>query len=592
MRHLQTRQKFFLSRLLLTAALTAAAIFVVRRSVQEHVRKEILEDLLNSTTTFQNFEREQQLTLLHSAELLANLPSLKALMTTQHEATIQDASADIWRVSGCDLLLLAGRSGQVVALHATTPWFSRSLAQKLLDDSLQQEDARHWWPEGDRLYEVVLQPVYFGSPEDDSPLGMLAVGHEIDEVAAQEISHVASGQVAFTYGTRLAVSTLSPPQKQELASQQMNWTQSAGKTQELLLGGERFLLTSIELSPGGNPPVVMSVFKSYDKAIEFLDGLTRLIIWLGLGTVLAGMAAVLLLSDTFTRPLNNLVGAVRALEEGDFDYSLQVRQGGELAEVTAAFDKMRQTLKGAQQRLLEAERLATIGRMASSISHDLRHPLTAIVANAEFMCEDNLSVKQKEEFYREVRLAVDRMNDLIESLLEFSRTRESLHLVHGSVEEVIERAVRLIRARPEFGSIGISVSKEGRGEGQFDAKKLQRAFENLLVNACEAVSPYSGRIDLRIRETHEGLEIRIQDNGPGIPESIRDRLFTPFVSFGKENGTGLGLTVAQKILQEHGGSIMLESTTPGCTVFRILLPLIASSEEIARVNFRKPVHGL
>ena len=304
------------------------------------------------------------------------------------------------------------------------------------------------------------------------------------------------------------------------------------------------------------------------------------------------MAAVLLLSDTFTRPLNNLVGAVRALEEGDFDYSLQVRQGGELAEVTAAFDKMRQTLKGAQQRLLEAERLATIGRMASSISHDLRHPLTAIVANAEFMCEDNLSVKQKEEFYREVRLAVDRMNDLIESLLEFSRTRESLHLVHGSVEEVIERAVRLIRARPEFGSIGISVSKEGRGEGQFDAKKLQRAFENLLVNACEAVSPYSGRIDLRIRETHEGLEIRIQDNGPGIPESIRDRLFTPFVSFGKENGTGLGLTVAQKILQEHGGSIMLESTTPGCTVFRILLPLIASSEEIARVNFRKPVHGL
>jgi len=101
------------------------ATIVVRQSVREHVQKEIVGSLLNSTATFQNFEREHELSLTHSAELLANLPSLKALMTTQHAATIQDASTDLWRLGGSDLFLLADRTGKVVALHATTPLFSR-----------------------------------------------------------------------------------------------------------------------------------------------------------------------------------------------------------------------------------------------------------------------------------------------------------------------------------------------------------------------------------------------------------------------------------------------------------------------------------
>jgi signal transduction histidine kinase len=260
--------------------------------------------------------------------------------------------------------------------------------------------------------------------------------------------------------------------------------------------------------------------------------------------------------------------------------------------VTAAFDEMRQNVQKTQQRLLEAEQFATIGRMASSISHDLRHPLTAIVANAEFQCEGNLTQSQREELYKEVRLAVERMTDMIESLLEFSRTRESLHLMRGNVEETIECALRMVRARPEFEAVPISISCEGASECwfEFDPKKLQRVFDNLLVNACEAVSRDSGRIEVVLRETPKGLEIRFKDNGPGVPESIRDKLFMPFVSFGKERGTGLGLTVAQKIIQEHGGSIVLESAAPGATVFKLFLPLTASPEDITSTNAVRQAH--
>ncbi len=593
MPRLQMRTKFFLSRLLIGAVLTVTATIVVRQSVQEHVQKEIVGSLLNSTATFQSFEREHELTLMHSAELLANLPSLKALMTTQHAVTIQDASTDLWHLGGSDLFLLADRTGKVVALHATAPLFSHTHAQELLQNSLQHEDSRHWWVDGDHLYEVILRPIFFGAPSDNSPLGVLAVGHETDERAAQEISRIASGDVAFSWGNTITVSTLPPVQRAELARQVPNAPRHGmGDVREIRLSGERFLLTSVELAPGDGLPIIMYVLKSYDRAVEFLDSLTRLIIWLGLGAVLVATAGVLLIADTFTRPLNNLVKAVRALERGDFGYPLEVRQGDELAEVTAAFDEMRQNVQKTQQRLLEAEQYATIGRMASSISHDLRHPLTAIVANTEFLCEGDLTQSQREELNREVRLAVERMTDLIESLLEFSRTRESLHLVRGNVEEAIERAVQMARARPEFEGIAISVGCDGGSECwfDFDPKKLQRVFDNLLVNACEAVSRDSGRIEVMLCETPKGLEIRFKDNGPGVPESIRDKLFMPFVSFGKERGTGLGLTVAQKIMQEHGGSIALESSAPGATVFKLFLPLAVSPENVTGANVLPRTH--
>jgi len=92
-------------------------------------------------------------------------------------------------------------------------------------------------------------------------------------------------------------------------------------------------------------------------------------------------------------------------------------------------------------------------------------------------------------------------------------------------------------------------------------------FHNLLVNACEAVPHDSGRVEVQVKKIPEGVRVRVADNGPGIPEEIRSRLFEPFVSHGKENGTGLGLSVVQKIVQDHGGDVALETaTTQGAAI--------------------------
>jgi signal transduction histidine kinase len=565
------RTKFLLSMVLITAGLTSLSLLLVRQSVRSEVQREIFSDLRNSVSTFQNFHREQQTTLSHSADLLADLPNLRALMTTNHEATIQDGSTPLWRLAGSDLFVLADRSGKVVALHTNSPGFTREMAQSSFASSLDQQE--HWWFGAQHLYAVFLKPIYFGPASADRLLGSLVIGYEIDDRVASQISRIASSKVAFYYGTSIVRSTLSPANEADLARQKLPRADGgASEPIAVQLGNERFLETTLELAPQGSPNVLLMVLKSYDQATAFLQKLNRLLLALGLLAVLVGSALVFLISHTFTRPLSSLLAGVSALEQGDFTYALDSRGGDEVAELARAFDRMRESLRRTQQNLIESERLATIGRMASSISHDLRHSLAAIVANAEFLCESHLSPGQREELYGEVRMAVGRMTELIDSLLEFSRTRASLRPTYASLQSTLANAIEAMKSNPEFRGVRVDVHSAGSVEGWFDHRKLERAFFNLLLNACESLTASRGRIEIELREMQKGIEIKITDNGRGIPGSIRNTLFEPFVSLGKENGTGLGLTIVQKIVQDHQGKVAVEQTSPEGTVFVITLP--------------------
>lgn len=572
------RTKFLLSLLLVTLTLTCATLLIVRHSVQAEIRNEIFGRLHDSVVTFQTVQRQREMTLTRSAELLANIPNLKALMTSRDAITIQDGSSDLWRLGGSELFALSNSGGDVVALHTATPGMTRGIAQELLKGSLNEDESRHWWYGAGHLYEVFLQPIYFGPATENRLLGVLAVGYEIDQRVAHEVSRVSASEVAFRYGTAVVASTLSPRQEAELIRQTENLALNIPtKSDEIQLGAERFIRTSVDLAPGGPMSIRLSVLKSYDQATLFLSELNSLLLGVGLLAVLVGAALVYLISLTFTRPLDNLVAGVRALEKGDFSFPLAARGGDEVAEVTGAFDRMRGSLQKTQQQLLDSERQAVVGRMAASISHDLRHPLAAVLANAEFLAESRLDAHQRADLYHEIGVAVNQMTDLIDSLLEFSRTRESLRPVQASLEETAARAIHAVRGYPEFHRVNITLSCEGRSVTRFDPKKLERVFYNLLLNACEAVSSESGRVEVSIREAPNQIEIRIADNGSGIPEPVRAKLFQPFVSFGKEKGIGLGLATVQKILQDHGGDIEVENISESGTVFKLVLPLTYSS---------------
>ena len=571
---LRLRTRFLLSMLLITTGLTTTSLLLVQRSFRINVRQGIAVNLRNSVAAFQDFRHERETMLTSDVALLADLPITRAIMTSPDPVTIQDASQDISQIAASDLFVMVDRSGRVVALHTKTPGFTREAAEKYFQQSLDEDrgEPSHWWLGEHHLYQTFIEPIYRGTRTEGTLLGFLVIGYEINDRLAAEVSKVAGSQVAFSCGNEIVGTTLTPAQVQGGSIQNLIAGSVHDDAREIEIGNERFLATSLLLSGSRPTPVRLSVLGSYDQATKFVTQLNRYLLLLGLAAILVGSGLVFFISHTFTRPLGNLVGGVRALEGGDFHHPLDSRGGDEVGELTRAFERMRTSLLKSQRDLLESEQLATIGRMASSISHDLRHSLAAIVANSEFLCDSHLTPAQREELYQEVRSGVNLMTDLIDSLLEFARTRESLTPAYASVSETIQRAVLAVRLHPRHHNRSIDVLCGSQVSGWFDQRKLERALYNLLLNACEAAPPVGGTVEVTAAAVADSITISVADNGPGIAESIRDRLFHPFVSYGKENGTGLGLAVVQKIVQDHGGEIFVERTVQCKTVFQIVLP--------------------
>jgi signal transduction histidine kinase len=245
----------------------------------------------------------------------------------------------------------------------------------------------------------------------------------------------------------------------------------------------------------------------------------------------------------------------------------------EVRELSAAFAGMRREISQANQALLESERLATIGRMASSVSHDLRHYLAAIYANSEFLASGRLSDDERSEILSEIRTAVDGTTELLESLLIFSRSGPGIRRSNQLVSTLVDRAVVLVRAHPDAAKVELSVRNENSSEtiAVVDGKQIERAIYNLLLNACQANHANMGipRVVVTVKVHPADIILEVADNGDGVTDQIRGTLFDPFVSEGKQKGSGLGLTLAQCIAREHGGDVTLLSSRPGETIFRL-----------------------
>jgi len=293
------------------------------------------------------------------------------------------------------------------------------------------------------------------------------------------------------------------------------------------------------------------------------------------------------ISHTLTRPLSRLIAGVRALQRGDYRFPVKASGSAEVAELVVAFDNMRASLQETQFELMAAERLAVIGRMAASISHDLRHQLSAIFANSEFLLRDDLSHAQREELFEEIKSAVHEMTDLLESMLELSRSRDHLQRKPCAIKEVVEHTVRAISQHPDCRGVIVSFQSPSSRTVWADARRMQRALSNVILNACQSASPVSSpHVTVCVKDIDVGCRIEISDNGLGIGADAQLRIFDAFFSRGKENGTGLGLTIAQKIIQDHGGKISLEHSEPGNTLFSIEIPASASQDEATEVQSR------
>jgi|SRR5580704_5462076 signal transduction histidine kinase len=570
---LRLRTELLIANLLIICTLTGVILFIVRHTVRSEIDQEVRQGTDASVRAFQSVERERELQLSRTAALLAELPPLKALMTTDDPLTIQDGSERFWQLAGSDLFVLADSEGKVLGFHVKkTGWEPRTVESDL-KKLMERGEKTAWWYADGQLYWVFLNPIMIGTESGGKQIGMVAVGYQVDSTVADHLALGAGSQIVLAAGGNVIASTLPGAADNEL----QRWVAAEGarpdtETREMKLEQGQFQVASVLIHSGPPAPVRCYVLMSLESANSFLRELNRTIFVVGISAILFAALLLNFFSRTITRPLDNLVAGVRALAAGDYAYSITPRGSSEVAELGDAFSRMRDELLAAQQRWIATERIAALGRAASSISHDLRHYLSAVVANAEFLYEAEKLKLNRDEIYNEIKTASDQMTDLIDSLREVAREGTSITPVPASLDQIAHRAVEAVVSRPELRSRKVVVHTTGEMTGVFDPKKIERAIFNLVLNACEATVNWQGEIQVEIASNHDFFEIRVADNGRGIPANIQGTLFDPFVSSGKPNGTGMGLAIVNKIIQDHEGQVSVEQTSSTGTIFLVKLP--------------------
>ena len=549
--------------------LTIATLLAVRQSVRSEVRSQTAQGLSDAVEAFERVQHDQGAQLSRTAALVTELPTLKALMTTQHGPTVQDASQGFWQTTGEDVLVLAGRDGRILGVQSNSRAINAETAAEMLKNFASRNQQRGWWRVDSELYHVVLQPIVAGSGVDAQSLGVLVIGRQMNSSSAEQLARLGGSQIALVTGNTIVATTLNNSERGELQNALQRGIPAPG----LQLAGRAFDAASVSLDTESGTPISCWVLFSLDSEYALLDRLNRTIAVLGLLAMIAGIVLIILISGAMTRPVEDLVKAVRALAMGDYAYSIRPSGSAEIAELGAAFNHMRHQVSESQRKQLQAERLAALGRAAGSISHDLRHYLATVLANAEFLREADALGFNRTEIYREIERASAQMTDMIDSLVEIARDRNPIHPVDAQLDEVARRAIEHVRSSPDFRNRNIDLVADSVTRGYFDGRKIERALFNLILNACEATgSTPNPRVGVDIDGDQDSLECRVWDNGPGVPTEIERTLFEPFVSAGKNNGTGLGLAIASKIVHDHGGQIMMEKSRHGGTAFCIRIP--------------------
>jgi signal transduction histidine kinase len=221
-------------------------------------------------------------------------------------------------------------------------------------------------------------------------------------------------------------------------------------------------------------------------------------------------------------------------------------------------------------QLLQNERLTVLGSMVSSIVHDFKNPMSAILSSADYLGKTapSDSVRQLAEIIQSSALRIVEMS---EELLGFARGKVNIKPRATSVRRLMELLDEEILNQVRDTQVRLVIRISEADHLTLDEARFTRCLANIIKNAKEALGD-EGTITIQFREAGSELRVSISDNGPGIPESIRSRIFEPFVTYGKENGTGLGMAIAKSTVVAHGGRIWLESESGKGATFHVVLP--------------------
>ncbi|MBI3013951.1 MAG: HAMP domain-containing protein, partial [Candidatus Tectomicrobia bacterium] len=283
------------------------------------------------------------------------------------------------------------------------------------------------------------------------------------------------------------------------------------------------------------------------------------------------------LSRTVTQPISLLIKGMRRTETGDFSARISLPRRDELGQLAERFNTMGEKLSSArreleqyhQQQMMRAEKMVSLGQLASSIAHEIKNPLAGISGAMQVLAAEFPKEHPNQVIVKEIRGQVDRLNQVVQNLLDFAKPSQP-RFVEADIHEILARVLFLVKQQAR--ELGIELQEQfGQDLPSLwvDEKQIQQVFLNVSLNALQAMGS-GGKLTIRtLSRTADRVAVEFQDTGPGIPPEILNTVFQPFFTT-KPKGTGLGLAIAQRIMREHGGEIRILSEPGKGTCFILL----------------------
>jgi signal transduction histidine kinase len=301
----------------------------------------------------------------------------------------------------------------------------------------------------------------------------------------------------------------------------------------------------------------------------------RVLVGWVLFTVVVGIA-VSLYARRVLKPLERITERAEAVSRGDLTPREVEAADDEIGDLTRTFESMVRGIARANRELLESERLATIGKMAAHVTHEVRNPLSSIALNLELLADELPNSSEAQSLHVAIEREVRRLSELTEQYLSLTRPHKP-NLQSENVGELVGEALSFLKPDLDKAGVDLRVAVDAELPAVLlDEAQLRQVLHNLVRNARQAM-PDGGELLVSVRTSAEDVVLVVADDGVGMTPEVRERLFEPFLTT-KGQGTGLGLAISRHIIEAHGGAIHCEANTPRGTRFVIMLP----SENSAR----------
>ncbi len=557
--------KILLSTSVAITLLFAVTGWIVLRNAVQTTTSTMEDEVAASFQAYQSLW-EGRAELLGSVSLtLSQMSDVRSAFGTRDPATIRDTANELWKRLAIKnaVFLVTDAPGKVIESVGGMP-----VAEQDVRTAAKRfpEQVSGFLVRGGRLYQTVFTPVYL----ENVPQNVLVAGYGVDSLVAKQLKTDTGGsEFLFVSGGRPIASSLDPSATREVASRlALHPDLKRVSDGRIEYAARPTPLLDIEGKPIGD----LWILRSFAIASERLAALRRNIILLWLLAVAASLGLTYVLARRIVEPLKELDRAAAEVALQNYNHRVKVVSQDELGRLAQTFNTMCASIQQARQELIRQERISTIGRLSSSIVHDLRNPLAAVYGGSEMLVDAELTPPQVKRLAGNIYRASRRIQELLQDLLNVSRgSARGAELCN--LRDVAAAGCESLLASAEAQRVEVENHVPDDIELPLERNRMERVFSNLVGNALEMM-PDGGRIQITAAAKDGFVVADVRDTGPGIAPAIRDSLFEPFVSAGKKNGLGLGLALSRQTVLDHGGDMWAESEPGQGACFRVRLPVV------------------